>query len=101
MEELTTVEEFKELEHGDKVYILNQIDCEGFRFVGTMPNCDNYYIFSHGEKLIHVHESRIGEGSLSRSRYFKGEYSSKFIGGLMIESLVKKIKQIQDIYLKD
>lgn len=98
MKELTTYEEVKSLEKGEKIYKVSGGMSQGFKVVGTMPGNDNYVIISAGEDLKHIHKSHL-EGH-RRTVYYTGEYDPKVLGKKMIEQLQMEIEDVEAVYIK-
>jgi len=94
-----TAEDLKNLQYGERVYRFVNGEARRLDFVGFMPSCLNYLIFSDGEYLTHLHISDR-DGSF-RGDWYSGKYDSKFIGGLKVAYLEDRIESVKKIYLKE
>ena len=94
-----TAEDLKSLQYGEKVHKFSDGKLRRFHFVGLMPDCKNYLIFSDGECLTHLHISD-NDGTF-RDSWYSGEYKSDFVGYLMIDYHQKRIESIRKVYLKE
>ena len=89
-----TIDDFKNLKHGDKVYRCADGNSRGLRFVGLMPGCENYFIFSDGEYLTYFYINH------SLSNWHTGEYSSEYIGQRLKEYTEGRLASINEVYFK-
>lgn len=92
--ELMNLQDFKNLKHGDKIHVIEYGNVNHFFFVGKMPESENYWIFSNGENLIHVHKSKIE----NNNNFYKGEYNEQFVGNLLVNFYMKKIEILKEVY---
>lgn len=89
-----TAEDLFGLKYGDRVWRFNGIEMHPFRYVARMPSSpDRYLIFSEGETLTHLY---IHTDGTFRNEWYVGEFDSDFIDSLEIESLYKRIEQLEN-----
>jgi hypothetical protein len=71
-----TVEDLKKLSYGEKVHTYKNGHLRRLDFVGLMPSCKSYLIFSDGEYLTHLHIS--DKDNSFKGEWYSGEYTAKF-----------------------
>lgn len=87
------------LKYGERVVRFFAGKVRQLRFVGKMPSCQRYLIFSDGEYLTHLYINPK-DGSFSGD-WYSGNYNPEFIGRLIIEDLQSQIESAKRIYLED
>jgi hypothetical protein len=98
MDKLTAFD-LRNLIYGERVYRFDGKSFRGLRFVGLMPDCKNYLIFCDGEYLTHLYISEKDESF--HDEWYSGEYSSMFVGGLLLAALEKRKESIINTYIKE
>lgn len=87
-----TLKDFNNLKHGDRVTKIFKERERELRYVGKMPNSENYYIFSDGEHLEFFHHS-------SPLAYWHiGDYDKKYVGEILISYYKRKLEDVKHIY---
>ena len=69
-----TIEDFKNLQHGDKIFRIEEGLLHSFRFVGISPDYEEVYILTGESGLSHVNT-----GTFFRDIYHIGKYDSQYI----------------------
>lgn len=109
MKELKTRNDFLAIKVGDRIHKVFSDKSRCLRFVGRMPESENYLIFNlifnDGQHLEHLYVYENDEHfqfyMSKNTRWFSGEYDSTTIGKAMIENLEKRIETVNKVYLKN
>lgn len=94
-----TADRLRNLKHGDTAIRWNGVSFRELRFVGLMPSCSNYLIFSDGEYLTHLY---IDEKDNSfNADWYSGEYDSNLVAELMLDLSARRLLSTKTVYVDD